>query len=234
MRILIIAGHGGNPYDAGACANGHEEAKLTREFASLLKTSLSKYAVVTLADTSKNWFEYLKISSFNFKTYDYVLEIHFNACVNDVKGDGYTTGTEIYIPESEKGCSVEKKILKRISSFGLRNRGVKRKNFNVIKEAKSQGVSAALLEVCFIDDVDDMMIYWLKKNQIAEGVAKGIAEGFGLEENALAKDCELLASAGIIDSPNYWAKGSGYSTSNTVLLIHKFAAYVREVQNDSK
>ena len=45
--------------------------------------------------------------------------------------------------------------------------------------------------------------------------------------NELAEACKTLANAGIIDSPDYWAKGSGYSDANTVLLIKKFAKYVK-------
>ena len=230
MKILLIAGHGGNPYDAGACANGYKEAELTREFVKLLKPILSNYAEVDIADTSKNWYEHLVRNTFNFKLYDYVLEIHFNACVNDTKGNGQTTGTEMYVTKSEKGCAVEEKVLKHISALGLKNRGVKPQNFRVISRVKSQGVSSALLEICFIDDLDDMRIYLAKKKEVAEAVAKGIAEGFNLkakETNTLADACKLLASRGIINSPDYWAKGSGYSDENTILLIKKFAEYVR-------
>jgi N-acetylmuramoyl-L-alanine amidase CwlA len=39
----------------------------------------------------------------------------------------------------------------------------------------------------------------------------------------LTMACKKLAARGIIDSPDYWAKGSGYSDANTVLLIKKFA-----------
>lgn len=46
-------------------------------------------------------------------------------------------------------------------------------------------------------------------------------------ESSFSADCKLLADKGIINSPDYWAKGSGYSDSNTVLLIKKFADYVR-------
>lgn len=39
----------------------------------------------------------------------------------------------------------------------------------------------------------------------------------------LTEACKKLAARGIIDSPDYWAKGKGYSDANTVLLIKKFA-----------
>lgn len=46
-------------------------------------------------------------------------------------------------------------------------------------------------------------------------------------ETSLSADCKLLCDKGIINSPDYWAKGSGYSDKNTVTLIQKFANYVR-------
>ena len=232
MKILLIPGHGDG--DCGATGNGYKEADLTREVVSLLMSPLRGYADVTIADTTKNMYEYLKTHTFDFKPYDYVLEIHFNACVNDTKGDGKTTGTEIYVTETEKAVTVEEKIVKGISGIGFRNRGVERKNWSVISKAKRQGVSSALLEVCFIDDADDMRLYQTKKSAVIKAIANGIIEGFGLKkEMDLAESCYFLASKGIINSPDYWAKGEGYSHSNTILLIKKFAAYVKEAENDT-
>lgn len=48
-----------------------------------------------------------------------------------------------------------------------------------------------------------------------------------LEKDELAEACQKLAKAGIINSPDYWAKGKGYSDENTVLLIKKFAAALK-------
>ena len=181
MKILLIAGHGNG--DPGAVGNGYKEADLTREVVNLLKPTLSKYATVDIADTSVNW--YASRSRLNVKGYDYVLEIHFNAIKAETVSDGATKGVEIYVTETEKGITVEENILKHISALGLRNRGVKRKNYSVIATAKNQGVSAALLEVCFIDDIDDMRIYTTKKNDIINAITKGIADGFGLSKSEL-------------------------------------------------
>ena len=182
-----MAGHGDG--DSGAVGFGYKESDLTREFVNLMIPTLNYYADVTVFDMSKNPYKYLKANQYNFKKYDYVFEVHFNACVNDKKGDGKTTGCEVLVHPTEKGVSVEEGILKKISSFGLKNRGVKResnlRNMNVCKG--TQGVSYALLEVCFIDDKDDMDIYNEHKNKIAQAVSMGIAEGFGLvkEDNVM-------------------------------------------------
>ena len=178
-KILLIAGHGNG--DPGAVGCGYKEADLTREMVKLIKPKLKNYASVTIADTSKNWRKHIKEGNkFDFNPYEYALEVHFNACVNDAKGNGKTTGTEIYVTTLEKGTSVEESIVNNISALGLNNRGVKRKNWDLIHHIKKQGVSSALLEVCFIDDADDMKIYESKKDKIADAIAKGIIKGFGL------------------------------------------------------
>lgn len=181
MKILLICGHGDG--DPGACACGYQEATLVREIAPKLKDILSNYATVTLFDTSKNMYKYLKAkNSFDFKKYDYVLELHFNAAANDKKGNGITTGTEILVHNLESGTSVEEAIAKNISALGFKNRGVKKRanllNMNTCK--KAQGVSYALLETCFIDDLDDMNLYQAKKDEVINGIASGVIEGFGL------------------------------------------------------
>lgn len=186
MKILLIAGHGQG--DPGAVANGYQEADLTREVVKLLKPQLDNYADVTIADTSKNWFK----NSMNFKPYNYVLEIHFNAGVNDSKGNNGTTGTEIYITTSEKTHGVETNIVNAISNIGFKNRGVKRKNWKVISVAKGQGVSSALLEVCFIDDADDMWLYQKKKAELIKAIANGIITGFNLKAKAAADPVAII------------------------------------------
>lgn len=191
MNILLICGHGAG--DPGACAFNYQEATLVREIAPKLKNILSKYANVTVFDTSKNMYKHLKAgNSFNFKNYDYVFELHFNAGVNDVKGNAKTTGTEILVHPSEIGTTVEKAIVNNIAALGFKNRGVKTRsdlqNMNVCK--KRQGVSYALLETCFIDDKDDMNLYMAKKDAVITAIANGIISGFNLGQVVTEKKAE--------------------------------------------
>lgn len=199
MKILLIAGHGQG--DPGACACGYQEATLTREIVSLLKNKLSSFADVSVFDTSKNMYKYLKSgSSYNFQAFDYVFEIHFNAGVGDISGNGKTTGVEILVHTSERGVSVEQGILNNITALGFKNRGVKtRSNLLVMNTCKGkQGVSYALLETCFIDDLDDMKRYQAKKNEIADSITKGIIDGFGLNKIETKTETEKA----LLTSPN--------------------------------
>lgn len=182
MRILLISGHGAG--DPGATSQFGKEADETIYMVEEIKKTLSKYAQVDLYPTNRNAYSDAKAGKLavNFANYNYVLEVHFNACVNDTKGDGKTTGTEIYVTTAEKTVGVETKIVQAIAAFGLKNRGVKKTNFTVIYRAKAAGVSSALLETCFIDDKDDMTIYNSKKTQIAAAIANAIASQFGLKK----------------------------------------------------
>lgn len=202
MKILLIAGHGNG--DPGACACGLKEADLTREVAAALLPKLKAYADVDLFDTSKNMYSYLKNGGVcNFANYDYVFEIHFNAAAADTAGNGKTTGAEILIHTTESGASVEEAILSNIAALGFKNRGVKRRsdlrNMNVCK--KNYGVSYALIEVCFIDDRDDVNLYQQKKTEIIDAIVNGIASGFGLAKTE-------AAAAGFKDTKGHYAEAA--------------------------
>ncbi len=203
MNILIIAGHGGTPYDPGAVGSGYSEAPLTRELATLLQKELIKIKGVNpvMYDQSKDAYSVLSNSgSIPLAGIDYVLEIHFNAGASDTNGDGFVTGTEVLVHSSENGDTVEQQICKRVSGLGFTNRGVKRRSdlyvMNYVK--KQNGISHALLEVCFIDDIDDMRLYTKSKLQTAQAIAKGVAEGFGLEyeEDDVMTKAEVQEIAG--------------------------------------
>lgn len=180
MKILLIAGHGAG--DPGAVGNGYNEADLAREFVTLLKLQLDKYADVTMFDLSKNPYEYFKTISFNFKEYDYVLEVHFNS-YKEVAANG----VEILVHPAEKSVGVENAIINYITDLGFKNRGVKTRtdlrNMNVCKG--QQGVSYALLEVCFISNKHDMQMYVENKSDIVKAAARGIIEGFKLSQSVL-------------------------------------------------
>lgn len=180
MKILLISGHGAT--DSGAVGNGYKEADLTRELVNMIAVRLRDFATVTVYNQARNAFVDCKYGIFNARGYDYVLEVHFNAS----NGSGH--GTECYVTTLEKGIGVEQKIMKNMGKyFRLRDNdsifdGVKRTNFLVIKTCKKRGMSGALLEVCFIDNKNDMTVYQANKNRIADGIVSGIADGFGLKK----------------------------------------------------
>lgn len=195
MNILLISGHGDGDSGAVSRINGvqYREGDETRAMTDLIKKYLGKYCSVVQYPKERNAFhDYKKgvLSTIaNFKAFDYVLEIHFNALIAGTS-DGRTKGTECYVPKSEKSVGVETKICENISKFGLRNRGVKRYNYSVINTAKKHGTSSALLEVCFIDDPDDMAVYVPRRDAIAKSIADAVLTGFGIEHSFTSDEKE--------------------------------------------
>lgn len=197
-KILLISGHGAG--DPGACStiNGkkYKEADEAIIMVKKIKSALSPYnASVELYPTNRNAYEDAKAGKLkkDLSKYDYVLEIHFNACVNDLKGDGKTTGTEAYITTSDKSKKIEELMVKNIGNLGIKNRGVHSHNWTVISRANNAGTDSCLLEICFIDDADDMRIYTKNKDRIATAIAMGVVTGLGLPKKKPAKTIKEIA-----------------------------------------
>lgn len=181
MRILLIAGHGNG--DPGAVGCGYQEATETRRMATAVKPKLEAYGInVVMYDQNKNAYDEIRFGrGISLSGIDYVIEFHLNAGVGDTGGNGVTTGTEILVDASEAGTSVEEAMLKKICAIGFKNRGVKRRNDLLVQNTVTNaGVSHALIETCFIDDKDDMQLYEKNFDKIAQAIADGVAEGFGI------------------------------------------------------
>lgn len=191
MKILLIAGHGQG--DPGACGCGYKEADLTREAVKNINTYLKDAAEVEIFDLSKDMFQCLKLGSkYPFNEFDYVFEVHFNA----LNGKAY--GTEVLVHQNEQGTSVETEIVNNIASLGFSNRGVKRRaDLRVMNNVKKiYGVSHALVEICFIDNKNDMEKYIANKQAVAKAIADGIKKGFGIvpkeEKKALTSANDII------------------------------------------
>ena len=89
-----------------------------------------------------------------------------------------------------------------IAAVGLTNRGVKRNNWAVINQARKAGTSSALLEICFIDDADDMAVYAVKQSEIVEAIAMSIIDGFGLQRPEPVEQEETMTGKEIYDALN--------------------------------
>ena len=185
-KILLISGHGAGDCGAVSTIDGkkYTEAEETVKLAELLAPMISEFAEVTMypaeRDAYQDYKKGLLVPIAGFENYDYVLEIHFNACVSDLKGNGKTTGTECYVPTSKSQFTVENAICDSVAALGLKNRGVKRRDFAVIYQASCKGAASALLETCFLDDADDMRIYLASRENMAKAIAKGLKKGLGI------------------------------------------------------
>jgi N-acetylmuramoyl-L-alanine amidase len=121
----------------------------------------------------------------NKNSVDVDVSIHFNSGAKDEKGNGKTTGTEVYVySDSSKAKTYAEKIVTEISNLGFKNRGVKTsKNLYVLKNTKSP---ALLIECCFVDDADDAALYNYK--DVASAIVKGLTGQVLNETSASSKD----------------------------------------------
>ncbi len=212
LNVLLIAGHGAG--DPGAVSGSWKEADETRSVVSNLVTQLDGICNVDVYPTERNAYKDLKTGKLvvEWSNYDYVLEVHFNA-FDGAASDGKTKGVECYVTQAEPGTAVEEAICKSIASLGLANRGVKRFNWDVIRAAQLAGVSSALLEVCFLDDPDDMEIYQANKAAVATAIAAGIVSGFGIQAQPPAPEPTQPWYQEAMD----WAKAMGLMDGNRPL-----------------
>jgi N-acetylmuramoyl-L-alanine amidase len=123
----------------------------------------------------------------NFKNYDYVLEIHFNATAEsgkDTKGDGSYKGIGMYVNSSKKNTTIDKKFVSAVSTatgFPIWGRGTGIFTSSGLLNARtcqSKGVSYGLLETAFIDDKDDITFYNKNKEKMAQAVADALISYF--------------------------------------------------------
>lgn len=182
MKLLLISGHGAG--DPGAVAGQWKEADETRRMTAAVAAALAGRADVDLYPTARNAYADYRSGALDalarFARYDYVLEIHFNAFQSG-SSDGKRKGTELYTPAA--ACAADQAILRQVCALGFPNRGLKDGgHLAVISAACRAGTAAALLEVCFLDDPDDMALYAAGPDRVARAVAAGIAEGFGLPD----------------------------------------------------
>lgn len=167
------------------------------------------------------------------------ISVHHNAGV----GGGSGGGTTVYY---YSGSSARKEQAQRLYDAIVGKTGLVGNRFSkVLKEGfyvlKKTEMPAFLIENGFMDSTTDAPIILTPEHteKTAQGILSFLVDEYSLEKKdgtenennathrTLADDCYLLASAGIINSPDYWAKGEGYSDSNTMLLIKSFASYVR-------
>ena len=228
FKMLLIAGHGKNldgSYDPGAIGCGYKEAELNRELVNLIKRHADLNNLPCDVAEDRNYYNYFKYGNkYDFTPYNYVLEVHFNASVNPkTVPDGVQVGTMFYIDQSEKGHSVEDKILSYIYSIG----GKKAWDGVVVSQrqwptglmvqnrVRAQGVSHAVLETAFVSDPDDMAWYQQKKNLIANKIVQGIIDGFGLnkqKDNPYAYVGKGIATGEALEEMNVRNTAAVYGT----------------------
>ena len=169
MTHLVICGHGQGKtvYDVGAVNRSLNitEAQKVRELAELMKQHATKTHFVK----DKNVYDFKDIVSIS-KGYESVTELHFNSF------NGQAYGTEVLIKDGFKPDKTDT-ALKNVLEKYFKARSFKFVDllYNANVMAKT-GISYRLIEICFIDNNNDMAIFDKNKQAIARELMEAIEE----------------------------------------------------------
>ena len=219
--IGIDAGHGGSSsgtYSVNTVFDGIFEKDYALEQALMVEKHLVRngFKVVMTRRSDINPGTVNERAKFCIeRNCDFALSIHFNGF-----GTESANGTEIFVPHEENLAGIEARLFDflgnlfrirapfaRSSSFFDRNKifdkklNQKTRRFEAVSSEKDyfgfvrtcweNGVSADLLEICFLTNKKDFKNYIENREMIAENIAKSIVEAFG-EEYIFEKNEDIL------------------------------------------
>lgn len=173
-KLFLIAGHGGK--DPGAVSGSYIERDLAIELRFLINNELRKLNVIPNMDANDNYLA-LTLSWLRGKlnAKDVIIDIHWNASSNPT-----ANGTEVIVPEvaSQYENELANALVSTIASIGFKNRGVKPETDTARKKLGIMRPTAEniLIEVCFISNTQDMLLYQKSKQILAKKLAYIIRE----------------------------------------------------------
>lgn len=172
IRPVVVfpsAGHHNN--DPGAMANGFKEADLTKELRNLVSAVLTERGHRHIMDvdneTNRQYQGRIKPGAGSV-----ILDIHFDAAQPSA------TGTTAFVANnanrnSQNFASEVAAVTAQI--LGIKNRGVRNEGHSQHSKIgilhKGAGI-AALIEVCFITNVNDIAKYQTNKHKLAKAYAE--------------------------------------------------------------
>lgn len=211
ITIGLDPGHGGSSsgtYSINSKKDGLFEKDYALEIALLVekiliehgfKTVLTRRTDINPENVSKRA-EMLCKAGCNF-----CLSIHFNGMSTESPN-----GTEVFVPYEEKGAGIEAGFQKYLGEFFKLRAPFARSNnyydrndvfdkklnlktrkfgaydsqkdyFGFVRTCWAKGVSADLLEICFLTNKKDFETFIENKKEIAEAIARAIIEGYKVE-----------------------------------------------------
>lgn len=181
-KIKKVTVHGGhNPSGKIACGasdlldESKEDRYITKKVIKLLKRNGIK-AVNCTVNNGRNQTDVLQKICAKCNAVadaDMHISIHFNSGRADKKGDNKVGGTEVLVTEnvSDKG-DIAKRICNQMQMAGFTNRGVKaNRGLYFLNHTKAPAI---LIEVCFVDDKDDYMLYTSDRDAVAKAIVRAI------------------------------------------------------------
>ena len=180
-KITAVTVHGGhNPQGKIACGasdyidESKEDRIITKKVVKLLKKNgIKAYNCTVNNGTSQNDVLRKICAKCNSKKRDVDISIHFNSAAHQPKKDDKTTGTEVLV-KSMAGVRGElgNRICLKLAKLGFRNRGIKvRDDLYFLNHTAKPAI---LVEVCFVSDPDDAILYKTQKNDVAKAIVQAI------------------------------------------------------------
>lgn len=180
MKLNVHAGH--NPAGKIACGASDllDESTEARKIVKYLIKYLKKKGHTVYNCTVNNGAsqkDVLKknVTMCNKHQVDLDISIHLNSGRNDRKGDNKVGGCEVLVTADTGIKKVAAKGVRReMSRIGFTDRGTKVSNgLYFLNNTKAKAI---LVEVCFVDDLDDYKLYSkVGAKEIAKAIANGIA-----------------------------------------------------------
>ena len=172
-ELFIICGHGAG--DPGATGHGYNEAERVRTLAKYLKKHGGDS--VTIGDTSKNWYRHDIIDTYKFKPGIQIIELHMDS--GGGRGGHVIIDDEAGNPDKYDLALVD--FLAKVFP-GRSNKIVWRNDLENPDDAVRRHLNYRLLEVCFIDSLEDLKVF----NGSLDYIAKEILKCFGIGSGAVA------------------------------------------------
>ncbi len=178
-KVTVHAGH--NPSGKIACGasdlldESREARWITRKVIKLLRKNGIKAVNCTVNNGTSQGDVLRKICAKcnAVADADLHISIHFNSGRSDRKGDGRTGGTEVLLTQNVADKDdIAKRVCNQMAKLGFTNRGIKtRTDLYFLNRTKAP---ALLVEVCFVDDRDDYMLYTSDRNAVAKAIVKAV------------------------------------------------------------
>ena len=205
MKINVHAGH--NPDGKKGCGaiglikESTEARNVKNEVIRLLQLLGHTVYDCTVDDgTSASNVLTKIVQKCNAHTVDLDVSIHFNSGANDKNGNGTSTGTEVYVYSktgNQFACNVAERVVNSLATLGFKKRGVKANaSLYVLRKTKAPAI---LIEVCFVDDKDDVQLY--NAFAVAREIVHGITGEYyeepkgGIDSEAQSSNAETATGS---------------------------------------
>ena len=178
MFVYLNPGH--DMFRDPGAVNDHlalTEAQLARDLAWLISKRLDQHRIRNIVEQNDDLFGV--ICNANRWQADLFVSIHFNAF------NRHATGTETFVSYTPHSVMAGHAIQQNVcAALELPDRGIK-ENMNLLV-INSTSMPAVLVEVCFIDNDDDIRRYEERKGRTADAIATGIIQYMGQVEGKAA------------------------------------------------